>query len=81
MNRIEELAHSLKGKTAAASRETLMQDVDRLRGGSMPASLDKYIPLIYETPASLFDYARGALLFVSEWTKARERARTANWSK
>ncbi len=79
MNRIEELAHSLKGKTAAASRETLMQDVDRLRGGSMPASLDKYIPLIYETPASLFDYARGALLFVSEWTKARERARTANW--
>ncbi len=76
---IEQLAKSLRGKTAAAAKENLLADVDRLRGGSMPASLDKYIPLIYEQPATLFDYGQGALLFVSEWTKARDRARTAHW--
>ena len=77
--KIENLARSLKGKNAAAARENLLADADRLRGGSMPGSLDKYIPLIYEQPATLFDYAQGALLFVSEWNKVRERVRTAHW--
>lgn len=78
-DKIEELATSLKSKTAAAAKEYLLQDVDRLRGGSAPTSLDKYIPLIYDQPATLFDYAPDGVLFVSEWNKVRERARTARW--
>ncbi|MGI6265049.1 MAG: transcription-repair coupling factor [Acutalibacteraceae bacterium] len=78
-DKIEALAASLRGKNAPAARANLLQDVDRLRGGSLPTSMDKYIPLIYEKPASLFDYADGALVFVSEWAKARERLRTAHW--
>ncbi len=78
-DKIEALAATLKSKSSAPAREHLLADVERLRGGANPTSLDKYIPLIYDHPASLFDYADGALLFVSEWTKVRERARTARW--
>ncbi len=77
--RIEELAAGLRGKGAAAQRENLLADADRLRGGSLPASLDKYIPLIFDRPATLFEYGQGALLFVSELLKVKERVRTFQW--
>ena len=78
-DRIKELAEGLRGKTSALARENLLADADRLRGGGLPASLDKNIPLIYEKPATLFDYADEALLFVSEVSKVKERIRTAHW--
>ena len=77
--KIENLASGLRGKYAAAQRENLLEDVERLRSGSLPASLDKYIPLIYDQPASAFDYALDAILVVSEFGKVKERARTAGW--
>lgn len=76
---IEELAEGLRGKNAAAAREILMADCELLRGGGHPASYDKYIPLIYKKPATLFDYSDGALLFVSERTRVRERLRATEW--
>ena len=77
-DKIEALASGLRGKGSAAQRQNLLADVDRLRGGGLPASLDKYIPLIYAQPATLFDYAGpDALVFVSELGKVRERVRTA----
>ena len=45
--RLEELAQNLSGKRAAAVRESLQKDIDRLRGGALPTALDKYLPLIY----------------------------------
>ena len=77
--RIETLVAPLRGKTAAIQRETLLADADRLRGGGCPASLDKYIPLIYPRPATALDYAGDSLLLVSEGVKVRERLRTAQW--
>ena len=77
--KIEWLADGLRGKAADAQKATLLADVQRLRAGEHPASLDKYIPLIYETPASLFDYADDALVFVSEPVKVKERMRAAEW--
>ncbi|MCI8554280.1 MAG: transcription-repair coupling factor [Clostridiales bacterium] len=78
-DRIESLAAGLRGRGAAVQREHLLADAERLRGGAQPVSLDKYIPLIYERPATLFDYAKGALLLVSELDKVKERLRTARW--
>ena len=77
--KIEKMVSSLRGKDAALQKDKLGMDVDRLRGGSLPASLDKYIPLIYDTPATLFDYCGDSLLFVSEVNKIKERARTFHW--
>lgn len=79
--KIEQLASGLRGKYAAAARQNLLSDCERLRGGGRLGSYDKYIPLIYEKPATLFDYAQknGALLFVSELNSVRERLRTFEW--
>ena len=77
--KIGALAAGLRGKNAAAAKENLLADAERLRGGGQPASFDRYIPLIYEKPATLFDYADGALFFVSEMAKVRERLRTSQW--
>lgn len=73
------LCARLRGKNAALQRENLQKDIDRLQSGSLPTSLDKYIPLIYEKPATFFDYCRDSLMFVSEIGRVRERARTFHW--
>ncbi len=76
---IETLAGAQRGKHAPQVRENLLRDVDRLRGGTHPGSVDKYLPLIYKEKANLFTYMRDALLFVSEPAKVRERVRTYHW--
>ena len=76
---IEALASAQRGKNAAVVKENLLRDVDRLRGGAHPGSVDKYLPLIYKEKANLFTYMRDALLFVSEPAKMRERVRTYRW--
>ena len=76
---IEALAAAQRGKNAPVVKENLMRDVDRLRGGAHPGSMDKYLPLIYPVKANLFTYMRDALLFVSEPARVRERVRTYLW--
>ena len=76
---IEALATAQRGKNAAVLKENLLRDVDRLRGGAHPGSVDKYLPLIYKEKANLFTYMRDDLLFVSEPAKVRERVRTYRW--
>jgi len=78
-DRIEELAGSLRGKMAPIQKENLLADADRLRGGGSPASLDKYIPLLYGPPATLLTYAEGAVFFISELNRVKERIRTSQW--
>ncbi len=76
--KIETIAAAQRGKMADTVRSHLLADVDRLRGGVRPSSIDKYLPLIYE-PANLFDYMLDAMLLVSEPAKVKERLRTYQW--
>jgi transcription-repair coupling factor (superfamily II helicase) len=76
---IDALAGSLRTKNAAEVRENLRRDVDRLRGGVRPGSVDKYLPLIYKEKANLFTYMRDALLMVSDPSRIKERVRTYLW--
>ncbi len=76
---IEAPATAQRGKNAPVVREALLRDVDRLRGGLHPGSVDKYLPLIYKEKSNLFTYMRNDLLFVSEPAKVRERVRTYRW--
>ncbi|MBQ9861661.1 MAG: transcription-repair coupling factor, partial [Clostridia bacterium] len=77
--KLETLAASLSGKRADLVREHLLQDAHRLRGGTYPVAPDRYLPLIYPEAATALDYAKDALLIVSESAKVRERVRTAEW--
>lgn len=68
--KIEELARSQRGKRAQAVREKLYDDIERLKVNIKISSADKYLPLIY-SPATIFDYAQGYMLFALEtvWTR------------
>ncbi len=76
--KIEALAAAQRGKLAETVRKNLLEDVERLRGGLRPRSMDKYLPLIYEK-ATLFSYLRQDIILVSEPAKVRERLRTGLW--
>ena len=76
---MEALAASQRGKLADTVRRHLLDDVDRLRGGAAPASVDKYLTLIYKEKANLFSYLRDGLIFVSEPARVKERVRTTLW--
>ena len=57
---IEAMAKTLRGKHASETQVRLAGDADKLRGGLSLPNIDLYFPLIYEQPATLFDYCTGA---------------------
>lgn len=71
--------HVPRGKAAQKAQKILENDLDRLNGGASVQVLDRYLPVCYEHPASLFDYAEGAILFVSEAARVKERAKNTLW--
>jgi len=81
IKKIEKLASSLRGKRAPRAREVLEAEAQKLKDGLHLGSMDKFISLVYEPPATLFDYfPRGtSLLFFSEGNKLKERMRTTLW--
>lgn len=72
IERIEELAKSIRGKKTDIIREKLYADIDRLNSGLKLGSADKYLPLIY-SPATIFDYAKDYLLFAFETGGIKEK--------
>ena len=60
---------------ADAAKLKLSNDIKRIDGGLDLSNIDKYIPLAYDRPATLFDYFESPLLFVSEWSDLKESAR------
>lgn len=73
--KIKALSDGLKGRQSKA-RASLQDDMQKLAQGMFPASTDRYLPLAYENPACVFDYARDAILFVSETSTVKERCRS-----
>ncbi|WP_312642014.1 transcription-repair coupling factor [Hydrogenoanaerobacterium sp.] len=76
---LNEKSTALRGKAGVKAKELIAADIERLDAGLSLNNLDKYLPLIYPTPATLFDYMRHAMLFVSELVTARETAKNSMW--
>ena len=72
IDKIQNLASSIRGKKTEIIREKLYQDIDRLKNGLSVGSADKYLPLIY-SPATIFDYAENYLLFAFETGGIKEK--------
>lgn len=68
---IQKLISEKKPKGEAL--KSLSDDLDRLGGGMRLSSADKYMPLIYPDAASIFDYARGCMLFVCESFSVKDK--------
>ena len=78
--KIERLSAGLRGKTAVRAKERLAQEADQLLAGKRPGSADKFLPLLYPSPATLLDYLEPeALVFQSEPIKIKERLRSTAW--
>ncbi len=76
---IEAVLHG-KRKISDLAREKLFADIDSLRSGVAVAD-DRYLRLVYPEPGTVFDYAAGSLLFVSEMSKLRERMKNLQWQQ
>ncbi len=76
---IKDLAAKVRGKLAAEVRQHCEQDITELTDGIYRGSLDKYLPLIYQTPATIFDYCKDDLLFVSETFKVKDTLKSVAW--
>lgn len=78
--KIRKISSSLRGKAAAAAKEILNKEIGKLEQGIRPGSADKFISLIYEERSCLLDYAaEGYFLFVSEFSRVKERSRSSAW--
>ena len=72
--KIRKMAGRLKSDKKA--KERLTQEADTLASGLSFASYDKFISLIYDKPATLFDYFDGnEIVFISEYKNVKERDR------
>lgn len=74
--KIENLAHSLKGKKHDKTRESLFADADSLKNHIRLGSTDRYLNLAYEKCDTIFDYCKDYLLFAAESHNIKERAAT-----
>lgn len=73
-------ASYLRGKSAEKAREILHREADKIRSGVQLGNIDKFIPVIYEKPATLFDYLEeNSLVFLSEYQKIKDRAKASEF--
>ncbi len=72
-DKIETMLKNVRGKRAPLIREHLGADVRRLRAGEIIAHSQKYYPLVYGEPATVFDYINGTVLF-SDYSSVMEAA-------
>ncbi len=79
IEKITALSKKLRGKNAPAVREHLQKDLDRLQSDLEIQGMDRYLPLVYEKPSTIFDYLPDAQLFISEYTEIKEAARAYIW--
>ncbi|MCH3973278.1 MAG: transcription-repair coupling factor [Oscillospiraceae bacterium] len=78
--RIRKIASSLRGKNAPLARPILQEQADMLQQGVKLSCMDKFLPILYDTPACLFSYCgEDDLVFVSETVNVKEKMRTAQF--
>ena len=75
-DKIRRKANALRADKSEKAKERLLREADQLACDASLASYDKYISLIYDHPATLFDYL-GAddVVFLSEYKNIKERDR------
>ena len=70
-------ASLLKGKNADKAKEILYGEAEKIRNDLHLGNMDKFIPVIYRRPATLFDYLeKNTLIFLSEYQKIKDRAKS-----
>ena len=72
---IEQFLALVKGRGAAKLKESLRRDIELLENGIRPASIDRYLPLVYPRECTILDYFTAEdLLVFHESFAIKERA-------
>lgn len=72
--KIKHKADLLKGKNSAPAKERLYREAEDIENNIKIGSMDKFIGLVYDKTATLFDYADSNTVFcISELINVRER--------
>lgn len=70
------LVKALEVQKSKRVKEHLETDIQRLEGGLDPTSIDRYLPLIYPKPGTVFDYIQGGknggIVFLCEPISCKE---------
>ena len=79
-DKINQKANLLKKDNQQKAKEILFNESQRIRDGLSISSIDKFIGLVYEKTATLFDYiGKDDIVFVSELKTVKERARAVEF--
>lgn len=66
-DKISNLAKKVHGKHSAIVFDKLNKDIERLKAGEQLAYIQKYYPLVYTKPETVFDYVDG-IVFLSDYS-------------
>lgn len=69
---IEAAKNKRKGAEKDAFIEVTETDVKQLQADLMPAGMDKYLPLLYTKPGTVFDYFENPILLIDEPAAVKE---------
>ena len=75
--KLRDFLSKVKGRGASKIRETVSEDISRLENNIRLSCLDRYLPLAYEKAETVFDYAKGDLLFVCESSGVKQKAESS----
>ncbi|WP_195282150.1 transcription-repair coupling factor [Harryflintia acetispora] len=79
VRKLQAQAKTLRGKFAARAREHIEADVERIAGGATLQNIDKYIALLYEQPATLFEHFYKPTIFVCEPITCVQALKNSRW--
>lgn len=72
--KITEFSQTLSGKGSRKAKEILAKDIELIDSGVNLSSVDKYLNIAYEKPASIFDYCKDDILFILESGSVKDKA-------
>ncbi|MEM1485016.1 transcription-repair coupling factor [Oscillospiraceae bacterium PP1C4] len=76
---LEAALKNIRGTQGKLAKEKLTQEIEKIRDGVMPSSLDRYLPLIYPESATIFEYMPDSVLFLCDVGNCREALKNAQW--
>ena len=71
---LEDFMKNARGKGTTKVKESIRLDLEKLEGGINLPNIDRYLPIIYPYPATIFDYIEQPLVFITESFSVKESA-------
>ncbi len=71
---LEDFIKNARGKGTNKVKDSIKLDIEKLEGGINLPNIDRYMPIIYPYPATIFDYVEQPLVFIAESFSVKEAA-------